>query len=166
MITDVGKVRIKRIPWGSAEGINDHDRDVIRYHFNNHIKALKQFYGCEINSYSDWDNAKRAVRLVAWNDVKAADRNAAKAAVFLAAWNADRNTGYLTRVQSIAWNTAWDMGLDVASYASWQIIKDMPGYENDPSSHLINIYEMGVLIGNYDDKPTILTKNGWDIVLL
>ena len=54
------------------------------------------------------------------------------------AWNAAWDTAGGT-----AWDTAWDAAGGAARAAAWEVVKDFPGFETNPFSPFLCLYELG-----------------------
>ncbi len=85
-----------------------------------------------------WVATRDAVEDPAWVATRDAARNAAEDAVRYPAWVATRDAA-----RNAAGHAAEDAAIDAAGIAAWEVVKDLPGFETNPFSHLLSLYELG-----------------------
>lgn len=89
-----------------------------------------------------WDAARGVANYYARNAAFDDTRHAALIAALVAALNAARDAG--DAIRGAVLDAALDTILKVAGDASWEVIRDIEGYENNPFEKIVKIYDMGL----------------------
>ncbi|MBI5060988.1 MAG: hypothetical protein HZB67_01600 [Candidatus Aenigmarchaeota archaeon] len=183
-------IHVLNIPWFSAGSVTFTDRFNTNLNWGRHLASLGQ-YSSGIGSYADWydasGDAMEAAREAAIrHGIEYEFENASnkiwkgiaentESVVMDATWEALVSHAYGNSRYSVenwealrysAKGAIIDAERNILRYACWETISHIHGFRDNPFRYLADIYDMGVLIGNKKNVPTLLTRRGWDIPLL
>ncbi len=120
-------------------------------HAQDIFDRLRQYKNADNSWNAAWDAAGDAARNAAWDTTSNADRNAARATAWIVASD--------VVARGVAWGTAWNATLgatrgatlgatrgaagNAARATAWEVVKDLRGFETNPFSSILSLYELG-----------------------
>lgn len=136
-------LRIRNIGLYSLEEINSNVFPMIDDRIDKHMEILKTWKREGTSWYDTSDTALYETAKVAIKSGRAEEWDAVRRLAFKMAKNlASKNS--LGNENCAAWFPAYVVGLNIAKYAAWEVVKDLPGFEDNPFEYCMQLYEMGL----------------------